>query len=125
MKDILFDDMPMPGLETVCDPESDSDDEDSAVIDEEGSRDGDDTATSLKEDIFAALNDGAAWNRKFMRGFGALRTETHLAENLSTREKTHMMALWTQIPGTVWKNGMVVKNGKQVNSLLWDFGVRD
>ena len=76
-------------------------------------------------EVEAAINEGAAWHRGFMRGFGALRTETHLVQHLSVREKTHMMALYAKLPTTVWKGKKEIKNGAQVSALLWDFGVRD
>ena len=63
------------------------------------------TAVVDRDAILKALEGGAAYNRVFFRGFGALRTESHLAQQLSTREKTHMMALYTQIPNKNWKGG--------------------
>ena len=77
------------------------------------------------EEVRMALEKGAAYNRAFLRGFGALRTETHLAQTLTVREKTHMLALWHEIPTSAWKGGRVVKDGRMVSALLWDFGVRD
>ena len=106
-------DTPLPALTEVReDDEEDTDEEE----EECGIR---------RSEIKKALESGAAWNRSFLRGFGALRTETHLAQDLSIREKTHLMALWTQIPEKTWKGGKKVKDGKEVSALLWDFGVRD
>ena len=81
--------------------------------------------TMKPEEVRMALEKGAAYNRAFLRGFGALRTETHLAQTLTVREKTHMLALWHEIPTSAWKGGRVVKDGRMVSALLWDFGVRD
>ena len=114
-------DTPMPPLMGAeSDDDSDEEVEESPDLEEDT-----DASCAMRRRIRESLERGATWHRTFLRGFGALRTETHLAQVLSVREKTHLLALWTKIPTKTWKGGKQVKHGPSVSSLLWDFGVRD
>ena len=80
---------------------------------------------AMRQKVKEGIKVGTSWNRVFLRGFGAFRTETHLGKSLSQREKVHLLGLWTKIPVKVWKSGKQCKDGTRVSELLFDFGVRD